>query len=233
MKRKVLAVVLTAVMAMSGFSALSAAALSGSVYTAGVTKYLWRGQVLSDGFAIQPGLSLTAGGFSFGYWGSYHAFGGDMQYNESDYTVTYTQAVPYADFLSVKAGYTAYTFPYLSPAYNNSVEIIAGISSSVPSLPYLTFYYDAVQGKGGYLEGGVSHSLTFGDFGLSGALTAGYNYGQWLYEPSFTVLGVTLAGSYTIAGFVVSPSVFFQAALDDQYENAVTGSLSLTYNFSL
>ncbi len=204
---------------------------SGSVYTAGVTKYLWRGQVLSDGFAVQPGITLNAGKVSFVYWASVHEYSSDMQLNESDYTISFSDAVPYADFLSITAGFTAYNFPYGAVGQRTSVEVFAGISSSVPSAPYLKYFYDTMLGNGGYLEGGISHSVPVGDFKLTGSAVCGYNFGQWM-DPSLTVAGFTLSAAYSIAGFTFTPSAFYQIALDAQYENLFFASLAVNYDFS-
>jgi hypothetical protein len=210
-----------------------AAGLSGSVYTAGTGRYLWRGQLLSDGPALQPGFTLNFNKLSLGYWGSFHAFGGGAKYNESDYTLSFADSVPYLDFLSLKGGFTAYTFPYSAPNANNTTEIFAAISSGSPLSPYAAFYYDTMLGAGGYAEAGISHSVSLGDFSFSGALTGGYNFGQWGYEKSLTVLGITASVSYAIAGVKITPSAFCQVSLDSQYMSFGTGSITLNYDFTL
>lgn len=220
-----------AIAVMTTASAM-AAGISGSLYSAGVTKYLWRGQVLSDGYAIQPGLTINSGKFSYGYWGSFHAYGSDAMYNESDYTISFADTAPYIDVLGLKAGFTVYTFPYSGNGLRSSVEVFAGITSSVVSSPYLTFYYDTMLGNGGYLEAGLSHSIPLGDFKVSGSATCGYNFGQWV-DPSFSVLGLTLSGGYAIAGFTITPSVFYQVALDLTYSSLFSASLGLNYDFTL
>ena len=235
MKKLTILTVLATALFLSVVSSVSAG-LSGSVYTAGVSKYLWRGQLLSDAPAIQPGFTLNLNKFSFGYWGSYHGFDSTPNYNESDYTFSFMDTVPYLDVLSVKAGFTVYTFPYSAPSANNSTEIFGGLVLGTLLTPTVTFYYDPTLGMGGYVEGGISHSYTFDalkELSVSGALSAGYNFGQWAYTPSFTALAATVGVSYTIAGFVLTPSVIMQLALDSQYKSFAIGSLSLAYNFSL
>ena len=230
MKKLLVLALLTAAIFMSAFSSVSAG-LSGSIYTAGVGRYIWRGQLLSDGIAIQPGFTLNLNKFSFGYWGSYHGFADTANLNESDYTFSFTDTVPYVDILSLKSGFTVYTFPYSPPSANNSTEVFGGLSLATLLSPTVTFYYDPTLGKGGYVEAGISQSQVFGDFGISGGLTAGYNFGQWGYTPSFTALAATIGASYSLAGFVLTPSVVFQLSLNEQYKSLTVGSLSLAYNF--
>jgi len=222
----------SAVMALGfllfSFSA-SAADLSGSIYTAGVSKYLWRGQQLSKGFAIQPGFNLNLGNLSFGYWGSYDVDA--AKYSESDYTFSYSETLPGLDVIRLGAGFTIYTFPYADAAANNDTEVFGSISSSVVSLPYVKFFYDPTFGAGGYLEAGISHSITLDAFAPFGSVTCGYNFGQWGYEKSLTAALGTLGVTYTLDKFSATLSGSYQLALDDQYENDGFGSLAVSYGF--
>jgi len=206
-----------------------AADFSGSVYTAGVSKYLWRGQQLSEGFAIQPGFNLNLGNLTFGYWGSYDADA--AKYSESDYTLSYSETLPGLDVIRIGAGFTIYTFPYADPAANNDTEVFGTISSSVVSLPYVKFFYDPTFGAGGYLEAGVSHSITMDAFAPFASITGGYNFGQWGYEKSLSVALGTLGVTYTLEKFTATLSGSYQLALDDQYENDGFGSLAVSYGF--
>ena len=234
MKKKALVLAVAVSFVLSFISVLNAAdTLSGSVSVSGVGKYLWRGQTVSSGAALQPGFSLNVNKFTFSYWGSDHAYvgSGDSKYNESDYTVGFADTVPGLSLLTMKSGFTMYTFPYTPVPKNNSQELYGGLTANTMLSPYLSYYYDPVLGKGAYAEAGITQSFAFGDFGVSGLLTGGYNFGQWGYSSSFTDLGLTVGVSYTIAGIFINPSVFWQIPLDSQYVNTAIGQLSVTYNF--
>ncbi len=212
-------------------SAVLAAEISGDVYTAGVSKYLWRGQLLDKGLCIQPGADLFIGNLSLGYWANYTAK--DGFYNESDFTIGYSESLPVLDMISIGSGFTVYTFPMSAYEGNiaHTIEVYGTVSASVPSSPYLKFFYDTQFGNGGYLEGGVSHAFDLSPFEVSAAVTGGYNFGQWGYEPSATVALGTLAFTYKLDKLTATLSGSYQLALDDQYENDNFGSLSIKYAF--
>jgi len=212
-------------------SSVLAADISGDVYTAGVTKYLWRGQLLDKGLCIQPGADLYIGKLSLSYWANYTAK--DGFYNESDFTIGYSESLPVLDMITVGSGFTVYTFPMAAIEGNiaHNTEVYGTVSASVPSAPYVKFFYDTQFGNGGYLEGGVSHSIDLAPIAVSASVTGGYNFGQWFYEPSATVALATLATTYTLEKLSATLSYSYQLALDDQYENDGFASLSAKYVF--
>ena len=228
MKKKT---VLAVLLALAVVLPVTASEFTADAYAAGVTKYLWRGQLLNDGFAVQPGFNIGLGGIALGFWGSYHIESGEFA--EADLTVSYSDTVPGADMLTLSTGFTVYTFPYVSPsAGNNSTEIFAGLSADVISAPYVKFFYDTVAGAGGYLEAGLSHEMELSPVTALAAVTCGYNFGQWGYDKSLTVLAGTLSVSYPVfEKLSVSAALTGQLALDTQYENDGFGTLSVSYGF--
>ncbi|MBU1078308.1 MAG: hypothetical protein KKH98_13510 [Spirochaetes bacterium] len=200
------------------------AEVSGDVYVAGVSKYLWRGQNLFDGFALQPGADLNIGSISLGFWGSYGV--DPCNLNEADITVSY--AVPISAVMEMSLGYTFYTFP--EPVYGDSHEAFAGLSFACFLSPGITFYYDFDDGDGLYTQMSASYPFVLGlKFSLDGSL--GFNAGQWGYDSSLTVFGLDLSASIPIGPVEITPSLFGQLSLDDQYESNGFVSLSILYNF--
>lgn len=203
------------------------AEISGDVYVAGVSKYLWRGGNCFDKFAIQPGADLNYGSFSLGFWGSYHVDPGD--FGEADFTLSYETTV--SEIVGLSAGYTFYTFP--QPKYSDSHEFFAGVSLDVLLSPGLTLYYDVDDGDGLYVELGASYPIMI----LSLDLSLGYNAGQWTEDSSLSVLGLGLSAAIPAGPLEITPLVFAQVALDDQYKtsdgDSVDGfvSLGVAYNF--
>lgn len=206
---------------ISSMSLLSAS-ISGDVYVAGVSKYLWRGQMLYNKFALQPGLDLNYDNFSVGFWGSYNA--SDSEFGEADLLAAYSYSI---SLVEMKAGFTYYTFPNIS---DTSIEASLGASLKTFLSPSITTYYDFGSGDGTYIEGAVSLPFTvLIPFSLD--VSTGYNFGQWGYNSSLTVLGIRLGATYSIGSFEIRPSLFGQLKLNDQYSNDLFGSLNIQYNF--
>src|SRR5690606_33756845 len=74
--------------------------------------YVWRGEVLSKGFVLQPYVEAAYSGFSLAFFGNVDPNGGSdgstMSINEADLTAAYAASFSGVD---VGVGYTFYTFP--------------------------------------------------------------------------------------------------------------------------
>ena len=123
-------------------------------------KYIWRGFTLDTDPVIQPGVNLSAYGFTLSYWGSYDGSQDDAAgSDEQDFTIDYTYDFEY---VSVSAGHTYYAFP---TADSYSKEWYLGVSVPVLLSPTVTYYKDYGKedqggGDGTYLNLAVSHSFT-------------------------------------------------------------------------
>ncbi|MCY4172340.1 MAG: hypothetical protein OXE59_04565 [Bacteroidetes bacterium] len=72
-------------------------------------RYVWRGYDFGDSFSIQPDLSVSAGGFTLGTWGSYSISADGASANEHDIYASYSIALPGSG--SVDFAVTDYYFP--------------------------------------------------------------------------------------------------------------------------
>jgi hypothetical protein len=229
-----------AVLFLFCFAAAASAELSISAGAGFTGKYLWRGEVLYDGFALQPAVSLGLNKINFNWWASASTVelnsDGSKQFNvsETDYTLSFQDAMPFISLLLVDAGYTIYTFPFSGPKANHSMEAYAGMTVDTLLSPYVRFYYDATLGNGGYVEAGASQSIPLGPAELAVSVNAGYNseYKE-LYAPSLTAITANISLNYSLPGFKITPSLIAQYALDPQYKNLATGSITVNYEFSL
>jgi hypothetical protein len=223
-----------------------AAEISGSANVTTVGQYLWRGLVLYDGLAVQPSLTVGLNKFEITYWSSYDGSimldGNTTQYLlvESDLTVKFEDSLPFAEMVSLNAGFTSYMYHYGQPGSKYSIEIFTGISVDTLLSPYLTFYYDTMLGNGGYTELGISHSMEVGPVEANGCLCAGYNFSQYEgdftnFSPSLTAVLLNISVTYDIAGsgVKITPAFIGQLALNDQYQNAATWSVALNYDFKI
>lgn len=213
---------------------------SGDVYVAGAGKYLWRGQLLYDKSVLQPGLDLNYKKLSLGLWMSYNTLdsadkfglGDAYKFGEADVTISFSDSYKK---LGYSLGYTYYTFPNF---FGLSSEYSLGLSMDVFLSPGIILYYDVAKegGDGGYLDFALSFPFTLGiDFSFD--TSVGYNLGQWGLDESVTVLGLNLSATYSIGSIDITPGVFGQIALDDQYKTSDDkvfdgfGSFGVTYNF--
>ncbi|MCE5299762.1 MAG: hypothetical protein LLG37_02670 [Spirochaetia bacterium] len=203
--------------------------VSGTVYTDGVGRYLWRGQILDNNTSIQPGLSLSINKISLDWWGSYSAESNRLI--ESDYKVSAGDSLPLLPMTGVETGFWIYTMPYNPASSNHSVEIYGSFSLDIPTQPYVSFYYGGMTSVNGYVEAGISQDVELFGFGLSASLNAGYNFGQDNYSPSLTALTGTFGASYSIAGLKITPAFTGQLALDSQYMSLGTWKVSVSYDF--
>ncbi len=162
--------------------------LSFSADLAASSKYIWRGQRLTDGWSLQPAGTLGIGDFSLNVWGNMDleavnegdalflkgnptAPAGDNNglqghFSEVDYTFSY--AIPLKN-VGLETGAIVYTFPERSASLPSTVEIYSGINfEMLPLSPAATLYIDVDESHKGagstglYFVLGASHMITFG-----------------------------------------------------------------------
>ena len=148
-----------------------------SADTAVKSKYVWRGFLLDDDPVMQPGIYLSAYGFTASLWGSYDIDGNDsLSSDEVDYSLDYTYQF---DRFSLSVGHTYYDFP-AADLFSREVYIGAGVDTFLS--PTVTWYYDYGEetdggADGHYVSLEISHSVALGEnpvtLDLSGLV--GYN----------------------------------------------------------
>lgn len=212
--------------------ALSVNAVNFNKYVGFASKYLWRGQNVYDGIVMQPGFDLGFHNFSFGFWSSYSMQ--PKQISEADYTFTYSTNLKQ---LSVTGGFTYYTFPAVKlpeikiVSKDTSKEVFASFApGNIKFNPAASIYYDFSAGNGVYLEGGFTIPVKL-YFSFNTDFTVGYNFGQWGYKNSPTVISVMLSRTFSVAKFEIIPNILAQLPLNNQYSDDVIEGLTLNYNF--
>ena len=150
-----------------------------------VSKYIWRGQRLTNDWSMQPSMTFGASGFSFNVWGNMDlaavnegdslfirenplAPAGDHSglkghFSEVDYTFSFAHSF---EQMSVDVGTIFYTFPDRSAALPATTELYFGVTAAaVPLAPSATLYVDvdetsAIGGSTGvYFLLGAGHSI--------------------------------------------------------------------------
>src|SRR5690606_458620 len=199
--------------------------LSSSVFYG--SPYVWRGEVLSSGFVIQPTVEASYGGFSLAFFGNVDPYGGSnggtMAFNEADLTAAYATSVSGVD---LGLGYTFYTFPgylqdelELSPTH----EFFGGIAlSNVALTPSLFVAYDFDALSGLYAELAVGHEFNSGGQPIGFGLALGFDSEFALPDGESGLSHIALtAGTDFDAGYLtVSPMIGFQVSLHEAYQAA-------------
>ena len=178
---------------------------SGEVAT--VSKYIWRGQRLTDGWSLQPAATVGIGGFSFNFWstidltavnegdalflpenpaappGDHNGMKG--QFSEIDLTFSYAlEAGP----ASLDMGAIVYTFPNRTASLPSTVELYGGASfGDVFLSPGATLYID------------VDETGKSGSTGLYFLMDAGHMF--LIGVPKFPVLELSGSLSVVNSGF--------------------------------
>lgn len=230
-----------------------------SVSTSFLTKYIWRGQNLGNEPVMQVDASLSKYGFTLDVWGNYSLAhdktldsGRYQEFTELDYTASYEFSVGDAlaklgmdtvdilEPLSIKSGYTFYTFPNLDLKEKGSYshETILGVSYDTLLQPYITWYWDVEAGKGSYLQFGGGHTFELGNGITSSIGTAfAYNDKQWTNKSGWSDVLVKADVSIPVLEyFMVTPQVAYSVILDretysDAESNEFYGGISVGFAY--
>lgn len=186
-----------------------------------VSKYIWRGQNLSNTASWQPGVTFGYKGLSVSSWSNVaHTAFGDSDvlgnhWTEHDLTVDYGFSL--GEKVAVNVGYINYAFPnFTDGRYTN--EIYGSVGFDTILAPTFAVYGDMHNGEGMYYNFGIGHSVPLGKgAGLNLSAAVGLNQNQWIEIN--TVSDVVLGVSVDIPlGNVVTFSPFY---------NYITGNKSL------
>ena len=207
------------------------------------SKYIWRGQNLSNTASMQPGVTFGYKGLSVSSWSNFaHTAFGDSgvagnHWTEHDLTVDYAFALN--DKVSVSGGFINYAFPNFGEGrYTN--EVYGTVSIDTILQPSFAVYGDMHNGNGMYYSLGIGHSVPLGEsVGLNLSASLGVNQGQWIdvTAVSDVMLGVSLD---IPLGDAVTFSPFYNYITGNEslrtcdgcfYYTGSIGGVSLNYSF--
>jgi hypothetical protein len=197
-----------------------------------LSAYVWRGQVINDGFVAQPQLSLAKGDFSLAVWGNYdleeNSAGSKNELSEIDITLAYNVPVDLNQF-DFNVGLINYSFPNNgdTPSAESTTELF--VSATLKSwdwmIPSLTVYGDTGNGDGTYSQLSVIFPYEFSEYlSVEGGFSVGY--GSTSYNDYYFDNSGPFSGSKKDAG-VNDYNVYLSAA----YEIAenLTAGVNVTY----
>ena len=192
-----------------------------SIDNAFTSKYIWRGQNLSNTASMQPGVTFAYKSLSFGSWSNVaHTAFGDSDvlgnhWTEHDFFVDYGFSL--GEKVALNVGYINYAFPnFTEGRYTNEVYGSLGFDTILQ--PTIAVYGDMHNGEGMYYNFGIGHTVDLGGgAGLNLSASMGLNQKQWIdiTAVSDVVLGVSVD---IPLGTVVTFSPFY---------NYITGNDSL------
>ena len=182
-----------------------------------MSKYVWRGQVLSGESVMQVGAGVTMDKLSFNAWGNMNLtddkqnFGDEYnEFTEFDYSVDFTDEL--TEGVSYSLGMIYYSFP----SFNNTMEAYAGLSFATMLNPTVTVYYDFDEVNSTYVNFGVSESVEVAD-GVALECSASLGYGDNDYNESYwgttrdslNDFNVTIAMPIELGTWTLTPSVTY------------------------
>jgi hypothetical protein len=125
--------------------------VSGSASVDIVSNYVWRGQKFSQNVVYQPSVGLNYKGFGVNFWANYDDQTKEL--TELDLTLKYGYSF---SIVSLEAGYINYAFDNAE----DTQEVYGSIGLDIPLHPSVTYYYDYDVGDGGYVNAGISESVS-------------------------------------------------------------------------
>jgi hypothetical protein len=199
----------------------------GSVSAAVASRYVWRGQTLSEGIVVQPTVGITLGGFAANLWSNVDLDNSEedddgIVMNETDLTLSYSLPI---GPVSATAGFIHYDFDG-----SDTQEIFLTCALETLLSPTLSLYYDIDEGDGGFAVLAASHAFPVGPVSLTAGASLGFNLGDkamGLNEDGDDFTGlyygeVSLATSIPLfKNVTLDPRIAYSTALGDDGEYAV------------
>lgn len=226
-KRKSLTVVLSLALFLAVDAAFAGDGIGVELTTDFFSKYIWRGQNLSDDPVFQPGLTVSSGNLSVSVWGNMDLTsinGNDGDFSELDYSLDYSGSTG-IEGLAYSIGLIYYDFP--GTAVPDTTELYLGFSPEAPLNPSLAIYHDVDEAEGSYISLAFAHNVErIGElFGSPVAMELGaslgwgsgsYNKYYWGTDQS-KLNDLTLSASFPFeaAGLTVVPSLNYVTLLSD------------------
>lgn len=227
--RKFNTVLFMAVLGMTG-SGWAEGDVSVEVTADVFSKYVWRGQNVTDDWVFQPGVSGTYRGLTAGFWGSLDLTNENDQRGEF---IEYDWYLDYSGQITDVIGYSVGAIYYYLPSADATAELYWGFNLDVPASPSITVYHDVDEADGMYVSLGVGHSIEATkkipvgiDFGAAiGWGNKKYNQYYWSTDTvdvgeEWNDLMLSVGFPFEVAGLSVTPSVSYIALLGSDVKDS-------------
>jgi hypothetical protein len=209
--------------------------VTGGVTADLMSHYVWRGFLLTDDFAFQPTVWAKFGDVMVSSWSSISPDQDGGAYREHDLTIDYTKAVHPKVNLSV--GYINYAFPPVDGdgRYSNEFYVVSAFVA--PLNPTVKAYFDVHEGKGTYLNFGISHPIPLGSkVTATPSFAIGYNMKQWIDDNTWNDANFGLKLTIPVhAKVTLGPGIYYSKGLTENYDDLIPdkfyGGLSVAVAF--
>jgi hypothetical protein len=216
------------------------------------SKYIWRGQVLSDKSVFEPAISANAYGFTGTVWGNMNLKNNDKivpdnggEFSEFDWTLDYTNALPGVEGVNYSVGVIYYRFP--NQVYKPTTEVYGGLTlTNVPLTPSIKLYHDVDEIDGSYIQLGVGHLIEkiyvvneecYCGLSLGASVgwgSAGYNHDYFGVDNSkFNDLALTAGLPFCLGSWTVRPSINYASMLSSDIREATDKSDNVWWGIGL
>ncbi len=211
------------------------------------TKYIWRGQVVSDKSVFEPSIAVRKSRFSALVWGNMDLTGQNEHRNEfieMDYVLDYTSVIPDINRISYSIGAIHYDFP--NTWFKSTTEIYGGLTLAVPLNPYIKIYRDVDETKGSYIQVGAGHTIDkffkisedcYCGLRFGGSLSYGNSEYNKFYFGSgggkLNDLNISLAAPVCVKNWIITPVVYYSTMVNSQIRAATNKSDNLVAGISI
>jgi uncharacterized protein (TIGR02001 family) len=208
------------------------------------SKYVWRGQNVTDDWVFQPGVSASFDGATLGFWGSLDL---TDENDESGNFIEYDWYADYSADIAEGVGMSIGAIYYYFPGGEATTEVYAGLSFDTVASPSVTIYYDVDEVEGAYVAFGLGHSIELGEdapFGIDLGANLGwgdssYNEVYWGddIDAELNDLTLTAAFPFEVGPVSVTPSVAYVSLLGSDISDVADddslfyGGVGLAYAF--
>ena len=186
------------------------------------SKYVWRGQNITDDWSFQPGVSATYAGLTAGVWGALDL---TDENGESGEFIEFDWYVDYSGQITEMIGFSVGGIYYVFPGAGETTEIYAGLSFDTIASPSVTVYYDIDEVEGMYVALGAGHTIEniegLEDMPFAIDLSANLGWGDSSYNDAYwgvdsgelNDLTLSAAFPFEVGPVSVTPSVTFVTVL--------------------
>ena len=245
MKKSAMSVltVLIATLSLGGLAAAEGVGVDVSIDY--FSKYVWRGQLINDDGAIQPGIELSFDKLTLGIWGNVDITDysdNEWEFTEYDYYADYTTTI--TDGIDLSLGVINYYFPSI----DQTTELYAGVTfTEVPLSPSITWYNDVDSVEGSYISFGVGHTVDeiasldestpiAMEIGASlGWGSKSYNKYYWggpADSSSLNDLTLSVAFPFSLGSWTVTPSANYVTLVDSDVKDSDAFDTASDYFFT-
>ena len=206
------------------------ASLTASVNLDYRSRYLFSGIPFSTGSVVQPGIAFGYNGFTVNAYTSYDADADEI--DEGGVIASYHYQ--YSKMAGVYVSAANFNFKHFKEAgkWTSTYEFNSGIVTSLPGNPELHYARDfSVAEDGQTIRLALSHEVPAGAATFTGSGNIVYNDNYYRVGSNVSHFDLSLSMTVPAGRVTLTPTVTYQHAIANDFENYLAGSLMLRGEF--